>query len=104
MLANVVFALRTRMTQIIWILRSMEFAIPELWFADFKSAGTEVGYKMPELKVQACGGEFTAHKVSVQTSSRGFAEEDFGLLGLDFLLSFERAVLNIQKMYLQVLK
>lgn len=62
----------------------------------------EVGYKMPELKVQACGGEFTAHKVSVQTSSRGFAEEDFGLLGLDFLLSFERAELNIQKMYLQV--
>jgi len=65
-------------------------------------AKQETFYVVDSLTFTACGGEFTKQKVEIETSKiDNFSDYD-GLLGNDFILHFDKAVLNLRKMYLYV--
>ena len=50
----------------------------------------------------ACGGRFTMDSIEIKTSDLNDAPGSFGTLGSDFILSFDKTVLNLRKMYLYV--
>ena len=61
-----------------------------------------VGYKVESVLFSANGGSF--EKDATYIAPPGFISvpDSFGFLGADFILSFDKAVMNLQKMYLYV--
>ena len=59
-------------------------------------------YQANDLTFSACGGAFTKELTAIETMDTGDGIDDFGKLGADFLLSFNKAVINLKKMYLYV--
>ena len=59
-------------------------------------------YKLYDVDFKSCGGCFTKQDVSVSTQKETNEGDEDGCLGNDFLLSFDKAVLNLRKMYLYV--
>ena len=56
-----------------------------------------------DLTFKSCGGEFTKEWTAIETTAMEKQPDDvFGRLGVDFLLSFDKAVFNLKKMYLYV--
>ena len=65
-------------------------------------AKLEKFYVVDSLTFSACGGEFTKEKAKIETSRIDLFADYDGLLGSDFILSFDKAALNLRKMYLYV--
>ena len=59
-------------------------------------------YKANGLIFSACGGNFTKEWTEIETTAIDKDPNTFGLLGADFLLSFDKAVINLKKMFLYV--
>lgn len=59
-------------------------------------------YLANDLTFSACGGTFTKELTAIETMDMGDGIDDFGKLGVDFLLSFDKAVINLKKMFLYV--
>ena len=59
-------------------------------------------YRANGLTFSACGGDFTKEWTEIETTTIDKDPNTFGLLGADFLLSFDKAVINIKKMFLYV--
>lgn len=59
-------------------------------------------YLVDSLSFTACGGEFRKEKVRIETSKVDIFTDYDGLLGSDFILSFDKAALNLRNMYLYV--
>ena len=60
-----------------------------------------VVYRANNLTFCACGGNFTKEWTAIETTDIG-GGTDYGRLGADFLLSFDKAVINLKKMFLYV--
>lgn len=54
------------------------------------------------LPVTACGGTFIRGEVEVSTERKPNESKEYGSIGNDFLLSFDKAVLNLNAMYFYV--
>ena len=59
-------------------------------------------HKVEDPVFEACDGRFTMGSVEIKTTDLNDAPGSFGTLGSDFILSFDKAVLNLRKMYLYV--
>ena len=59
-------------------------------------------YRANDLTFSACGGTFTKELTAIETIDMGDGIDDSGKLGVDFLLSFHKAVINLKKMFLYV--
>lgn len=59
-------------------------------------------YRLNSVTVRSCGGCFTKQDVAISTQKGTNEGDEDGDLGNDFLLSFDKAVLNLRKMYLYV--
>ena len=59
-------------------------------------------YKLFDVDFKSCGSCFTKQDVSVSTQKETNGGDEDGYLGNDFLLSFDKAVLNLRKMFLYV--
>lgn len=59
-------------------------------------------YRLPEVSFKSCGKCFTKQDVIVSTQKETNEDEEDGVIGSDFLLSFDKAVLNLRKMFLWV--
>ena len=59
-------------------------------------------YRANGLTFSACGGDFTKEWTEIETTVIDKDPNTFGLLGADFLLSFNKAVINLKKMFLYV--
>ena len=59
-------------------------------------------YRANGLTFSACGGDFTKEWTEIETTVIDKDPNTFGLLGADFLLSFDKAVINLKKMFLYV--
>jgi predicted aspartyl protease len=60
-----------------------------------------VVYRANDLTFSACGGNFSKERTAIETISIGDGI-DYGRLGADFLLSFDKVVINLKKMFLYV--
>ena len=59
-------------------------------------------YMANDLIFCACGGAFTKEWTQIETTVIDKDPNTFGILGADFLLSFDKAVINLKKMFLYV--
>ena len=59
-------------------------------------------YRANGLTFSACGGDFTKEWTEIETTTIDKDPNTFGLLGADFLLPFDKTVINIKKMFLYV--
>ena len=59
-------------------------------------------YRANDLTFSACGGSFTKKWTAIETTDLGDGIDDYGRLGADFLLSFDKAAINLKKMFLYV--
>jgi len=59
-------------------------------------------YVIPDLNFTACGGSLVQKKTIVSTGHDSFSVNNYGSVGADYLLSFGRAVLNLEKMFFYV--
>lgn len=50
----------------------------------------------------SCGGTYVRSKTKVCTTHKPNSGDEYGVLGLDFLLGFDKALLNLNKMFLYV--
>lgn len=62
----------------------------------------EMVYIKNDVTVETSGGKYILEKASVFSSSHPVESTEFGIIGNDFLLNFNDAVLNIDKLYLYV--
>ena len=59
-------------------------------------------YQANDLTFSACGGTFTKELTAIETTDMGDETDVCGKLGVDFLLSFDKAVINLKKLFLYV--
>lgn len=59
-------------------------------------------YKVNNLTFSTCGGDFTKECTEIEAARKDKDPDSFGKLGVDFLLSFDKAVINLRKMFLYV--
>jgi len=59
-------------------------------------------YTTPQLAISACGGTFIKQNIEVDTNKRLHESTEYGALGNDFILSFNKVTINLHQMYLIV--
>lgn len=59
-------------------------------------------YRLHEVSFNSCGACFTKQNVTVSTQKETNQGDEDGVIGCDFLLSFDKAVLNLRKMFLSI--
>ena len=59
-------------------------------------------YRLNKVSFNSCGDCFTKQNVTISTQKETNQGDEDGCLGNDFLLSFDKAVLNLRKMFLLV--
>ena len=79
-----------------------EYSSDTAMYGGVGGVATEQVYRIDHLVVKACGGQFTKESIKISTEKKANESEVYGILGLDYLLSFTHATLNLQKMYLEV--
>lgn len=76
--------------------------------ADFAMYGgvggtdSELVYRIGNVEIKACGGSFSKQNVRISTTKKPNEGDESGVIGLDFLLSFNSARLNLRTLYLKV--
>ncbi len=65
---------------------------------------TATSYELKDISLKSCGGEYQRKTMRVNPEKKLKSKFDCGQLGNDFLLSFERVILNLRNMYLYVEK
>ena len=59
-------------------------------------------YRMDNVEIEACGGCYSIQNACISTTKMPNEGNEFGVVGLDFLLYFDRARLNLKTMHLKV--
>lgn len=59
-------------------------------------------YRLHGISFKACGGCFTKQDVIISTQKETNQGDEDGVIGSDFLLSFDKVVLNLRKMFLSI--
>lgn len=65
---------------------------------------TATSYELKDITLKSCGGEYQRKTMRVNPEKKLKYDFDCGQLGNDFLLSFERVILNLRNMYLYIEK
>lgn len=85
-----------------------EEKIKSIWTAKTSHIGgvggfkEETVYSFPELSISSCGGVFVRTDAKVSTEMKPNEDKEDGSIGNDFLLSFDKAVLDLRRQYLYV--
>lgn len=59
-----------------------------------------MAYRYNDIEIAACGGRQSMDEVYVHASQKPEDHASCGIIGNDFFLQFNTAVLNLDKMYL----
>ena len=65
-------------------------------FGGVGGTDSEIVYLLNNIDIYACGGCFTKDHAKISTTNKSNQGDEFGVIGLDFLLNFERANLNLR--------
>lgn len=79
-----------------------EYATDTSMFGGVGGMSSEPVYRIDNVEIKACGGCFTKQNIRIGTTKKSNEGDEFGVLGLDFLLFFDHSSLNLRKMYLKL--